>query len=83
MKDFVLSLLSRGFGQIVPDESGHNGSLEVCYEPEVNYFYIPVYMANTTHLNTMKYSVIPIPLSSLGLFQLEIPASTASSYRQW
>lgn len=44
MKDFVLSLLSRGFGQIVPDESGHNERLEVCFEPEVNYPYIPVYL---------------------------------------
>ncbi|XP_056610553.1 uncharacterized protein LOC130427264 isoform X2 [Triplophysa dalaica] len=37
MKDVVLSLLSRGFGQIVPGESCHNGRLEVCYEPE-DYF---------------------------------------------
>ncbi|XP_073668095.1 uncharacterized protein KIAA2012 homolog isoform X2 [Paramisgurnus dabryanus] len=37
MKDFVLSLLSRGYGQIVPDENGHDGRLEVCFEPE-DYF---------------------------------------------
>ncbi|KAI2660516.1 hypothetical protein H4Q32_008101 [Labeo rohita] len=37
MKDFVLSLLSRGYGQIVPNEDGHDGRLEVCFEPE-DYF---------------------------------------------
>ncbi|KAK7153885.1 hypothetical protein R3I94_007291 [Phoxinus phoxinus] len=37
MKDFVLSLLSRGYGQIVPDEDGNDGRLEVCFEPE-DYF---------------------------------------------
>lgn len=40
MKDFVLSLLSRGYGQIVPNEDGHDGRLEVCFEPEVNVFYV-------------------------------------------
>ncbi|XP_043104126.1 trichohyalin isoform X2 [Puntigrus tetrazona] len=37
MKDFVLSLLSRGYGQVVPNEDGHDGRLEVCFEPE-DYF---------------------------------------------
>ncbi|XP_051998755.1 uncharacterized protein LOC127655151 [Xyrauchen texanus] len=37
MKDFVLSLLSRGHGQVVPDQDGHYGRLEVCFEPE-DYF---------------------------------------------
>ncbi|KAF4109440.1 uncharacterized protein KIAA2012 isoform X2 [Onychostoma macrolepis] len=37
MKDFVLSLLSRGYGHIVPNEDGHDGRLEVCFEPE-DYF---------------------------------------------
>ncbi|XP_016424469.1 titin homolog [Sinocyclocheilus rhinocerous] len=37
MKDFVLSLLSRGYGQIVPNEDGHDGRLEVCFEPQ-DYF---------------------------------------------
>ncbi|CAM4605138.1 unnamed protein product [Leuciscus chuanchicus] len=37
MKDFVLSLLSRGYGQIVHDEDGNDGRLEVCFEPE-DYF---------------------------------------------
>lgn len=36
MKDFVLSLLSRGYGQIVPNEDGHDGRLEVYFEPQVN-----------------------------------------------
>ncbi len=38
MKDFVLSLLSRGYGRIVANEDGHDGRLEVCFEPEVNVF---------------------------------------------
>ncbi|XP_026074539.1 uncharacterized protein KIAA2012 homolog isoform X2 [Carassius auratus] len=37
MNDFVLSLLSRGYGQIVPNEDGHAGRLEVCFEPQ-DYF---------------------------------------------
>ncbi|TRY66608.1 hypothetical protein DNTS_025351 [Danionella cerebrum] len=37
MKDFVLSLLSRGYGQRVPNADGHEGRLEVCFEPE-DYF---------------------------------------------
>uniref|UniRef100_A0A8C2C497 Uncharacterized protein n=1 Tax=Cyprinus carpio TaxID=7962 RepID=A0A8C2C497_CYPCA len=37
MKDFVLSLLSRGYGQIVPNEDGHDGRLEVYFEPQ-DYF---------------------------------------------
>ncbi|KAK2905207.1 hypothetical protein Q8A67_007006 [Cirrhinus molitorella] len=37
MKDFVLSLLSRGYGQIVPNGDGYDGRLEVCFEPE-DYF---------------------------------------------
>ena len=36
MKELPLSLLSRGCGQLVPlTEGGHDGRLEVCFEPEV------------------------------------------------
>ncbi|XP_042565564.1 uncharacterized protein LOC122133424 [Clupea harengus] len=35
MKELPLSLLSRGCGQLVPlTEGGHDGRLEVCFEPE-------------------------------------------------
>lgn len=48
MKDFVLSLLSRGYGHFVPDENGIDGRLEVCFEPEVNVSYICVYIRSVS-----------------------------------
>lgn len=84
MKDFVLSLLSRGYGRFVPDEDGNDGRLEVCFEPEVNVSYICVYIRpvskSTFDLFERSRNMI---FSKLGLLQLEISASPAASYEQW
>lgn len=63
MKDFVLSLLSRGYGHFVPDEDGNDGRLEVCFEPEVNVSYICVYIR-------------PVSMSKFDLFKCSRTQST-------